>query len=164
MMMAVWLSLVSALVVVGSMPSPAAAAVDSFGRPFIFGSGYIYGSWKQAYAGNSGKQHGWDEASLDMLVKAGARSTGLSFNWVDIEAERGVYNWSTTDYLVNATVARGLTGFAYTGNTPDWALPPSLRGKGLGYRFPPAANETAAFSAFFTALATRYKASSPQVA
>ena len=39
------------------------------------------------------------------------------------------------DWMVNNTVAHGLSMYAYSGNTPDWALAPAQ--KGLGYRFPP---------------------------
>ena len=62
--------------------------------------------------------------------------------------------------MVSSTVAAGLTAVTYTGNTPDWALPPQVLAKygpGIGYRFPPSQNHTDSFIAFFTAVATRYR-------
>eukprot|EP01043_Picozoa_sp_COSAG02_P058630 COSAG02_NODE_7331_length_3060_cov_1.772451_1_plen_143_part_10 len=102
----------------------------------------------------------WNSHSMDAIRSAGSTSTGLSFNWCSIEATQGVYDWADADAQVALAEEHGLTGFAYTGNTPDWALDPAViakHGKGIGYRFPPMQKYEARFSAFFTALANRYK-------
>jgi len=92
-------------------------------------------------------------------VTMGANATGASINWCDVESVQGTYDWSYVDWTIQNTQAHGLAMFAYTGNTPDWALDPSILAKygpGVGYRFPPSAANTGAFTKFFTAVAARY--------
>jgi len=124
-------------------------------RPYIYGCGIIWGKWlglpdDQAKA--------FDRASMDMIKAAGGTNVPANFAWIDIEPRQGEYHWDYVDHQVREARARGLEIFAYTGLTPDWALPPEApRVPGIGYRFPPDPKYIPQFTRFFTALARRYR-------
>jgi hypothetical protein len=80
-------------------------------RPLIFGSGYIYPAWK-GLNGEAATAVKWEDASLNAIVGMGGTLTGASFNWCDIERVRGTYNWTSVDWIVNATAAKGLAMLA----------------------------------------------------
>lgn len=123
-------------------------------RPFIYGAGAIWGSWLGMSAQ---KAKAWDDLSMTTLRGMGGTSTGANFAWIDIEPSRGSYDWSRADRELQSVLDAHLVPFAYTGLTPDWALPPSApQQKGIGYRFPPDSQYAADFDAFFKALAARY--------
>jgi len=99
-----------------------------------------------------------DTANLDQIVKAGATSTNLSFDWSSIEPTRGLRDWSYADQQVAEVEKRGLEPFAYTGNSPTWAgRDPSARCP-ESFRNPPSHTGAgrAAFQEFFRALSNRY--------
>ncbi len=126
-------------------------------RPNIFGCGITWGAWlglpwEQATE--------FDRRSMDKIVEMGGTSCGVNFAWIDIETMPGAFNWAYVDHQVNEALARGLEVFAYTGLTPDWALPEGVLdryGSGIGYRFPPAEQFIPQFESFFRALAARYR-------
>ena len=63
-----------------------------------------------------------------------------------------MFDWDYVDHQVSEARARGLELFAYTGLTPDWALPPGVLaqyGSGIGYRFPPDETYIPQFESFF---------------
>ncbi|MCX7598232.1 MAG: glycosyl hydrolase, partial [Armatimonadetes bacterium] len=124
-------------------------------RPYIYGCGIIWGKWlglpdDQAKA--------FDRLSMDMIKAMGGTNVPANFAWIDIETKRGEYHWDYVDHQVREARSRGLEIFAYTGLTPDWALPPEApKIHGIGYRFPPDLKYIPDFKKFFTALARRYK-------
>jgi len=124
-------------------------------RPFIYGCGITWGNWlglplTQAEA--------FDDLSMDYIKAMGATCVPANFCWLDIEPKPGEYHWEYVDHQVEAARKRGLEIFAYTGLTPDWALPAEAPDKpGIGYRFPPDEKFAPRFEAFFTTLARRYR-------
>jgi hypothetical protein len=111
-------------VVAGAVAAASAAPPPPVhARPLLYGSGYIYPSWK-GFTGAAAQA--WEEATLSALVDMGAAVTGASFNWVSMQpVQDGPYNWTETDAAVDAVAEKGLAMLAYMGNTPDWALDPS---------------------------------------
>lgn len=113
-------------------------ATQSFqGKRHLFGIGVTWGGWLGL---NTSAAQQWNQISMQAIRTAGSTSTGLSFNWCDIEKTEGVYDWTDADAQVANAAQHGLEGFAYSGNTPDWALDPAIiakHGNGIGYRFPP---------------------------
>ena len=135
--------------------APADATAEP--RPFLFGCGITWGNWLGLNA-NDAKE--WDRRSMDKIVQMGGTNCPANFAWIDIEPVRGVRNWDYVDHQVNEARARGLEIFAYSGLTPDWALPPAILqqyGSGIGYRFPPDTPYIADFEDFFRTLAARYR-------
>ena len=134
-------------------PQPALAGE---GRPYIFGCGIVWGNWLGL---DFEEAKAWDRMQMDRIVEMGGTNCPANFAWIDIERQEGVVTWDYVDHQVAEANARGLEIFAYTGLTPDWALPPGVlaqHGSGSGYRFPPDPAYTTHFTNFFTALATRY--------
>ncbi len=133
----------------------AGAAPAATAGPFIYGCGIIWGSWlglprDRAFA--------FDRLSMDRLVEMGANNVPGNFAWIDIEPRPGEYHWDYADSQVAEANKRGLTIFAYTGLTPDWALPAYAPKKpGIGYRYPPDERFAPQFKAFFRTLAARYR-------
>lgn len=60
-------------------------------------------------------------AVLDLVRDAGISWIRVDFNWFMMEPQRGVYDWSLTDAVVNDARARGLNIFATLAYTPGWA-------------------------------------------
>ncbi len=136
---------------------PAAAGARAEPRPYIFGCGITWGSWLGLSSADAKE---FDRRSMDKIVQMGGTACGANFAWIDIETVRGVFNWDYVDHQVNEARARGLEIFAYSGLTPDWALPPGILeryGSGIGYRFPPDPQYIPDFENFFRTLAARYR-------
>lgn len=149
MRLAVWIAAAMAMVcstAFGAAQEP---------RPYIYGCGIVWGKWlglpdDQAKA--------FDSLSMDMIKAMGGTNVPANFAWIDIEPKRGEYHWDYVDHQVRQARARGLEIFAYTGLTPDWALPPEApKVPGIGYRFPPDPKYIPDFQKFFTTLARRYR-------
>ncbi|MBI2299765.1 MAG: beta-galactosidase [Armatimonadetes bacterium] len=123
-------------------------------RPFLYGCGITWGAWlglppEQAMA--------FDRRSMDLIRDMGGTAVPANFAWIDVEPKPGEYHWDYVDHQVREARARGLEVFAYTGLTPDWALPANApKQPGIGYRFPPDETFAPQFEAFFEALARRY--------
>jgi len=134
-----------------------AAPATAESRPYIFGCGITWGRWLGLPDPDARE---FDRRSMDRIVQMGGTNCPANFAWGDIERTRGVYDWSYVDHQVDEALARGLTVFAYSGLTPDWALPPGILdqyGSGIGYRFPPDEQYIPDFENFFRALAARYR-------
>lgn len=126
-------------------------------RPYIYGCGIVWGDWLGLPIEQAKE---WDRRSMDMIVQMGGTNCPANFAWIGIEPTPGVYDWSYVDHQVEEARARGLEIFAYTGLTPDWALPPGVLeqyGSGAGYRFPPDPQYIPHFENFFRTLAARYR-------
>ncbi len=124
-------------------------------RPYIFGCGIVWGNWLNL---PPEKAKAWDRRSMDRINEMGGTNVPANFAWHDIEPEPGRLNWDYVDHQVAEARKRGLEIFAYTGLTPDWALPPEAPEKsGIGYRFPPDEKFAPQFDRFFRMLAERYR-------
>jgi hypothetical protein len=129
---------------------------DPFATRHLYGVGVTWSDWLSAsdlpveYSTNP---RGYDRAQLDLIVAAGGNATHGSFDWSAIEPTQGSYVWERPDQRTEDALNRGLTIYAYIGNTPDWATPDN----GLpGYRTPPAEEYAEEFMAYCRAVAARY--------
>jgi len=90
-------------------------------------------------------------ALVDAMEFFDAITPGVDFKWASVERERGVYDWSRCDALMNIAKARGkrvrmhTTLWGYSNGLPEWAA-----------ELPDADLRTAA-RAFVRAVATRYR-------
>jgi hypothetical protein len=134
---------------------PAGTTAGEVPRPFIYGCGITWGKWlglpdEQAKA--------FDRLSMDRIKAMGGTNVPANFAWIDIEPRPGEFHWDYVDHQIEEPRRRGLEVFAYTGLTPDWALPPEApKTPGIGYRFPPGEEYIPAFESFFRTLAERYR-------
>jgi len=126
-----------------------------FARPFIYGCGMTWGNWLGMPPERARE---FDELGMDRIKAMGGTNVPANFAWIDIEPRPGEFHWDYVDHQVESARKRGLEVFAYTGLTPDWALPRNAPKKtGIGYRFPPDKRFIPQFEAFFTRLARRYR-------
>ena len=124
-------------------------------RPFIYGCGITWGGWLGL---GDEEAKAFDRLSMDRIREMGGTNVPANFAWIDIEPRPGEFHWEYVDHQVEEARRRGLEVFAYTGLTPDWALPPEApKQPGIGYRFPPAESYAPQFEAFFRTLAERYR-------
>ncbi len=86
---------------------------------------------------------------LDLVADSGAGWVRFDFDWESAEPERGRYDWSLIDRVVDAAHDRDLRILATPAYTPAWARPGSTSNK-----VPPA--DPATFSRFVGAAARRY--------
>lgn len=132
---------------------PAGASAQEC-RGFLYGAGVMWGSWMEL---SQADQVTWDGRSMDAIAAMGGTVIGGNFNWIAHETNRGVRDWTYADHQVELAEARNLEIFAYTGLTPDWALPPEAPAmSGIGHRFPPAPEYIDDFVNFHRDLAARY--------
>jgi hypothetical protein len=109
----------------------------------------------------------FDQKQMNLIRQAGGTTSTIGFDWINIEATpghydpttdtyTGTYNWSVHDKRVHYFLSRGLSIYAYIGNTPAWAHP-STPNK-YGHEVPPddAPEFRAAWKAFCKAVAQRY--------
>ena len=128
---------------------------DQTRRPHIYGCGITWGKWL-GLPDDRARQ--FDRLSMDRVKAMGGTNVPANFAWIDIEPRPGEYHWDYVDHQVSEARRRGLEVFAYTGLTPDWALPPNApKRPGIGYRFPPDEKCVPQFERFFTSLARRYR-------
>jgi hypothetical protein len=151
----------AAAVVAAVMRDSAVVTAQAVGSPdphrFELGIAVTWGpQWGSALPRSSWQA--FDTASLDQIVKAGATSTNLRFDWISIEPTQGVRDWSYADQQVAEVEKRGLEPFAYTGNSPAWVGRDSNAQCTESFRNPPAQTRAgmAAFREFFRALSNRY--------
>ncbi|NSW54927.1 MAG: beta-galactosidase [Armatimonadetes bacterium] len=124
-------------------------------RPFIYGCGIVWGRWLGL---DDARAKAFDRLSMDRIREMGGTNVPANFAWIDIEPTPGEYHWDYVDHQVKEARRRGLEIFAYTGLTPDWALPDNApKTPGIGYRFPPAERFIPDFERFFETLARRYR-------
>jgi hypothetical protein len=148
-------ALVCFLAFASARQSEAVTPEEPLPRPYILGCGICWGSWLGLPPGQA---RAFDRLSMDRIAEMGGTNVPANLAWIDIEKEPGVFDWSYVDHQVMEARKRGLGIFAYTGLTPDWALPPEAPStSGIGYRFPPDERFAGEFEAFFTMLAYRYR-------
>jgi hypothetical protein len=109
---------------------------------------------------------GTDYASIPSLQVGSFRLWDTGTAWVDIEPQKGQYNWAALDAWVANSKKAGVTDLIYVfGTTPSWAVNPAYakkkETKGPGFRGkgstkPPVMSE---FEAFATQVVTRYAGS-----
>jgi hypothetical protein len=96
----------------------------------------------------------WESATdltrdLDAMQATGAHWIRFDFDWPSIEASKGSFNWSATDRVVNAAIARGFEIDALPTYTPTWARP-----AGTSDKHPP--TNVADYANFVRAAVQRY--------
>ncbi len=97
----------------------------------------------------------WNESSrtwdLEMIRMMNFTHVKQIFGWEDIEPERGRYDWSRADDVVDEVAYRGLSLVARLDHPPTWALvDPALRADGVPF-------DVEAYGAFCGAVAERYR-------
>jgi hypothetical protein len=97
-----------------------------------------------------GETHAQIDASLDDMQAMGVNQVRILIPMAYVEPSQGVYNFATTDYIVNAANQRGMAVLGVLNSTPAWAIP---AGQPV-FSTPPASN--AVFASFASAVATRY--------
>lgn len=126
-------------------------------RPFIFGCGVFWGDW---YELPKDQAMTWNTKCFDMLKAMGATNLGVGGSaWCDVEKVRGTYDWSRVDLALDEALKRGFEPFAFTGLTPEWAMPPDvpLEKRKLTHRFPPDEKYAADFERWAQTMAQRYR-------
>ncbi len=61
------------------------------------------------------------EQLANVLSSSGFRYVRQEISWSEIEAARGVYDWSAYDEMISVLTRNGLTVIAVLVDTPDWA-------------------------------------------
>ncbi|MGU3501251.1 Ig-like domain-containing protein [Mycobacterium sp. C31M] len=90
----------------------------------------------------------------DALTKAKAAnvtSVRMDFSWSVIEWQKGTYDWSSTDTMVDAVRAHGMTALAMVYDTPAW-----LSGSTDPHAIPVGSEQIQQFAEFAAAAALRY--------
>jgi polysaccharide biosynthesis protein PslG len=86
---------------------------------------------------------------FDLMAAMHVTWVRSDFAWSAIEAERGTFDWSYPDQIVNEAAARGMHVIAVLDYTPTWARPP-----GTASHTPP--DQPAHYAEFARAAAARY--------
>ena len=68
------------------------------------------------------------DAALDQMQAMGVNTVRIGIPWAGINPIPGYYNWSQSDYMINAADARGMGILAVITTTPGWANDPSAPG------------------------------------
>lgn len=68
------------------------------------------------------------DQQLNMMQALGVQNVRVSIAWASIEAQQGQYDWTATDYVVNAAHERGMGILGVLSETPAWAGTPVLAG------------------------------------
>lgn len=90
--------------------------------------------------------------TLDLAKELGGQWIRIDFNWDIGEPEKGKYDWTELDKVVDAAKARNLKVFATIGYTPKWASLGNTKGDGFNNDVP----DAAAYKAFVLAATQRY--------
>jgi hypothetical protein len=64
------------------------------------------------------------DAQLDQMQAMGVNNVRVMIPWAGVEPYPGYYNWSTTDYVIQAADARGMGVLGVLNSTPSWATQP----------------------------------------
>jgi polysaccharide biosynthesis protein PslG len=81
----------------------------------------------------------------------GAKALRFGISWLDVEPERGVYDWTFWDTLINTAERNHIAVMPYVCYTPDWAA----ENEEDSWRRPPA--NPADFAQFMSVIAGRYR-------
>lgn len=68
------------------------------------------------------------DQQLDMMQALGVQNVRISIAWASVEAQQGQYNWTATDYVINAAHQCGMGILGVLNETPAWAGTPVLAG------------------------------------
>nr|WP_231514579.1 cellulase family glycosylhydrolase [Mycobacterium sp. URHB0044] len=68
------------------------------------------------------------DAALDEMQAMGINTVRIGIPWAGINPVPGYYNWSQSDYMINAADARGMGVLAVITTTPGWANDPNAPG------------------------------------
>jgi hypothetical protein len=68
------------------------------------------------------------DAALDQMQAMGVNTVRIGIPWAGINPIPGYYNWSQSDYMINAADARGMGVLAVITTTPGWAISPKAQG------------------------------------
>ena len=68
------------------------------------------------------------DAALDEMQAMGVNTVRIGIPWAGINPVPGYYDWSQSDYMINAADARGMGVLAVIVTTPGWATDPSSPG------------------------------------
>lgn len=90
--------------------------------------------------------------TLDLANELGGEWIRIDFNWDIGEPQKGNYDWSAFDAVIDAAKARNLKVFATIGYTPQWASQGNTKGDGFNNDVP----DAAAYKAFVLAATQRY--------
>lgn len=90
--------------------------------------------------------------TLDLAKELGGEWIRIDFNWDIGEPQKGNYDWSAFDAVIDAAKARNLKVFATIGYTPQWASQGNTKGDGFNNDVP----DAAAYKAFVLAATQRY--------
>jgi hypothetical protein len=69
------------------------------------------------------------DKQLDMMQSIGVQNVRIGLSWLTIERQKGVYDFSATDYVVQQAYKRGMGVLAVLHETPRWAGDPVLSGQ-----------------------------------
>jgi len=90
--------------------------------------------------------------TLDLAKELGGEWIRIDFNWDIGEPQKGKYDWTVFDQVLDAAKARKLKVFATIGYTPQWASQGNTKGDGYNNDVP----DAAAYKAFVLAATQRY--------
>ncbi len=86
---------------------------------------------------------------LDAMADAQVRWVRCGFAWTDLEVQRGKWDFSRTDFLVEEAAKRGIKVLGILGASPSWA------NGGQDYRYPP--TDLSAWRSYVYRVAARYR-------
>lgn len=66
-------------------------------------------------------QRGYDTSDTRRMTAAGIGSVRAWVSWAQVEAERGTFDWSLVDEIVDTNARAGLTTLPFLFGTPTWA-------------------------------------------
>ena len=123
---------------------------------YLYGCGIIWAKWLW---GDNKAKWAYDGRCMSMIKSMGGTNVPINIPWIDVETRPGQWTFEYVDHQVREAEKRNLPMFAYTGLTPDWALPPEApKGMpGIGSRFPPPDEKKEEFITYCHKVAKRYK-------
>ena len=92
-----------------------AAAIDDSGSTIGFSDPYLYGQTPAQI-----------DQQLDQMQALGVNNVRVLIPWAGVEPVQGYYDWSTTDYTINAADARGMGVLGVLNSSPPWAVNPGV--------------------------------------
>lgn len=123
---------------------------------YLYGCGINWADWQWP-----GNRTLWrrDGSCMKRIKEMGGTSVPINIPWFNVERKQSEWDFEYVDHQVELAEKHGLAMFAYTGLTPDWALPPEApkNKSGIGFRFPPAEQYTEQFITYCRKVAERYK-------
>lgn len=150
--------IVAALAVVGAVLAPSATVTGApLARPVV-APHVVRAATPNPFGARVGFTQGssllWEPGNelardLDGIVATGARWVAVDFDWPSAEPQRGFFDWSHIDRVVDAARARHLSVLALAVYTPAWARP-----DGTTDKTPP--DDPNDYGAFVGAAAARY--------